>query len=460
MLGEAFLKIISSWRPCFARAKSFERSVALSLGQLCGIGRGTTTRGILALGRQDQDWSAFYRLCSRAPWIAESLFTCAFKESLRWIKSDWVTVAYDDTRLKKTGKKIAEARYCKDPLSPPFHANLMYGLRFLQCSVLLPLHTLGEARARAVPISFELSPNAKKPGKTATQEQIQEYKLACKVRNLSTAFVANLARQRAILDSLGGFKRLLVATVDGSFCNKNCMEKTPERTVIVARARKDAKLCFPAQDGPRNKQYASHKFTPEEVLKDEAIPFLKAEVFFGGARRELRYKMLENVLWQGGTKTRRVTLLALAPTPFKNSQAGKRLYRQPAFLICTSTGLDAVRVLQAYLDRWQIEVNHREEKDTLGIGQAQVRSKKAVPRQPAMIVAAYSILILAALRAFGPGRSKPYPQLPKWRRDKRRASIPDMICVLRAEWADPTSALSLRVKPPPGFQNLVMTAAA
>ena len=111
MLGEAFLKIISSWRPCFARAKSFERSVALSLGQLCGIGRGTTTRGILALGRQDQDWSAFYRLCSRAPWIAESLFTCAFKESLRWIESDWVTVAYDDTRLKKTGKKIAEARY-------------------------------------------------------------------------------------------------------------------------------------------------------------------------------------------------------------------------------------------------------------------------------------------------------------------------------------------------------------
>jgi len=206
--------------------------------------------------------------------------------------------------------------------------------------------------------------------------------------------------------------------------------------------------------------FADLKFTPEDVLKDSERPFEKAEVYFGGARRELRYKKLEGVLWQGGTKTRPVTLLVLAPTPFKNSKAGRLLYRAPAFLICTGTGLDAVRVLQTYLDRWQIEVNHREEKDILGVGEAQVRSNKAVPRQPALIVAAYSILILASLRAFGPGRSQHYPALPKWRRDKRRASIPDMLCMLRAEWADPTSALSLRVKAPPGYKNLVMTAAA
>jgi hypothetical protein len=29
-------------------------------------------------------------------------------------------------------------------------------------------------------------------------------------------------------------------------------------------------------------------------------------------------------------------------------------------------------MLQAYFDRWQIEVNHREEKDTLGVGQGAV----------------------------------------------------------------------------------------
>lgn len=460
MLGEAFLEIVSNWRPSFARVKSYEKSVALSLGQLCGLGRGTTTRGILALGRQNEDWSAFYRLFSRAPWDAHTLFSSAFKESLRWTKGDWVAVAYDDTRLKKTGKKIPGAQYHRDPLSPPFHPNLIYGLRFLQCSVLLPLHSEGEARARAVPVGFELAPCVKKPGKMATAEDLAAYKNDRKARNLSTAFVADLARRRILLDELGGAQRLLVAAVDGSFCNKNCLKDIPERTLIIARARKDAKLCFPASSGGL-KKYDDAKFTPLDVLKNEEIPFERAGVFFGGAKRELRYKKLENVLWQGGTQTRPVTLLVLAPTPYKHGKTGRWLYRLPAFLICTiGTGLDATRVLQTYLDRWQIEVNHREEKDLLGVGQAQVRSAKAVPRQPALIVAAYSVLILSSLRAFGPGRSNHYPTLPKWRKDKRRASIPDMLCILRAEWADPTSVLSLKVKAPPGFNNLVMTAAA
>jgi hypothetical protein len=30
------------------------------------------------------------------------------------------------------------------------------------------------------------------------------------------------------------------------------------------------------------------------------------------------------------------------------------------------------QLLQMYFDRWQIEVNHRDEKDTLGVGQAQM----------------------------------------------------------------------------------------
>ena len=96
----------------------------------------------------------------------------------------------------------------------------------------------------------------------------------------------------------------------------------------------------------------------------------------------------------------------------------------------------------------------------LGVGQAQVWSEKAVPRQPALAVAAYSVLMLAALAAYGPGRSQAYPPLPKWRKNQRRASIRDIVAVLRSEFADPTSVLNRRLNAPPGFQNLVLTAAA
>ena len=146
--------------------------------------------------------------------------------------------------------------------------------------------------------------------------------------------------------------------------------------------------------------------------------------------------------------------------PTRDSKNSRTLYRNPAFLLCTSTGLDAVRLVQAYLDRWQIEVNHQEEKDVLGVGQAQVWSAKAIPRQPALAVAAYSVLLLAALSAFGPGRSQAYPELPKWRKDQRRPAIRDVLALLRSEFADPSATLNRRLNAPSGFRNLVRTAAA
>jgi hypothetical protein len=457
MLGDAFLRISSGWRGAFARSGSFKRAIRMSAGLLCGIGRGTTTRAIMALGRKDRDWSADYRLCSQAPWNEEALFTCALKEGLAYDSSDWCVLAFDDTRLKKTGKKIEGAQYHRDPLSPAFHTNLMYGLRYLQCSLLLPLHQTSERSARSVPISFEHAPCAKKPGKRAGPETWALYRKEQVRKNLSITFKDSLARQRERLDELGEHLRLVVATVDGSFCNRKCLGQLPDRTTVLARTRKDSKLCFAAPAGTL-KRYAEEKFTPEAVLKDQSLPFESAHFIYGGAQRELRFKRVENVLWQGGTKT--TTLLVLAPIPYRVSPGGPRNYREPAFLICTTTGLCSKRLIQAYLDRWQIEVNHKEEKDVLGVGQAQVWSAMAIPRQPALVVAAYSVLILAALDAFGPGRSSAFPSLPKWRKSQRRPSIQDLLSVLRAEFADPTSALSRFVHAPPGFDNLVLTAAA
>jgi hypothetical protein len=104
-------------------------------------------------------------------------------------------------------------------------------------------------------------------------------------------------------------------------------------------------------------------------------------------------------------------------------------------------------------------VNHREEKDTLGVGQAQLRSRQSVPRQPALVVAAYSALLLAGILAFGPDRGAAYPQLPKWRRGAKRPSCLDLITVLRKEMVDNPAAL-LPLDLSPDLKTLVITAAA
>jgi hypothetical protein len=116
-------------------------------------------------------------------------------------------------------------------------------------------------------------------------------------------------------------------------------------------------------------------------------------------------------------------------------------------------------LLQIYFDRWQIEVNHREEKDTLGIGQAQLWNVTSVPKQPVLAVAAYSALLLASLQAFGAERGNAYAELPKWRRKARRPSCLDLITLLRKEITQQTPLLdtfALKFSPP----ELVQAAAA
>ena len=123
----------------------------------------------------------------------------------------------------------------------------------------------------------------------------------------------------------------------------------------------------------------------------------------------------------------------VAPTPYRKRKSSKLYYRQPAYRLTTDLQSRPHALLQIYFDRWQIEVNHRDEKDTLGVGQAQLWNPVAVPKQPVLAVAAYSALLLAALLTFGAGRGAAYAPLPKWRRHAHRPSRLDLVTLLRKE---------------------------
>jgi len=157
------------------------------------------------------------------------------------------------------------------------------------------------------------------------------------------------------------------------------------------------------------------------------------KIFYGGKRRLVRYKEIATVYWQGGARRRALRLLVVAPTPYRKRKSSRLYYRQPAYLLTTDLTGHARALLQIYFDRWQIEVNHREEKDTLGVGQAQLWNVTSVPKQPVLAVAAYSALLLASLLAFGAERGEAYAALPKWRKNARRPSCLDLIALLRKE---------------------------
>jgi hypothetical protein len=240
---------------------------------------------------------------------------------------------------------------------------------------------------------------------------------------------------RQALDAAGGIAKTLILAGDGSFSNRTCLRASVARTELIVRTRKDAVLCHRAAPGSR-RFYDPAKFTPEQLRQDATRPWRVTKVCYGGKRRKIRYKEVPLVYWQRGAARRPLRLFIVAPTPYRKRQSAKRYYRQPAYLLTTDQQNAARALLQIYFDRWQIEVNHRDEKDTLGVGQAQLWNPIAVPKQPVLAVAAYSALLLAALRTFGAERGTAYAPLPKWRRHAHRPSCLDLITLLRKEMVE------------------------
>jgi hypothetical protein len=138
MLTEQYYSLLNQgWQTVFAQKRSRERAIEHALALPCLLGRRTISRTICALGRSNQDWSADYKIFSRSQWKAESLFDPVIDNYLTRYPDGPIRVAFDDTKLKKTGKKISTAFWQRDPMGPPFHTNLIYGLRLTNQSPLV-----------------------------------------------------------------------------------------------------------------------------------------------------------------------------------------------------------------------------------------------------------------------------------------------------------------------------------
>ena len=473
-LLENFHELLQSWRSAFPQQRTWLRAQRLAFGLLTCLRTHLTSNAICAMGRQFLDWSADYRVFSRSPWNPHALFDVIFDHLAELLPSAEapVVLALDDTLCKKTGRHIPGATFARDPQSPPFHVNLIRGLRFVQASVLVRAKQF-PGPARALPVRFEPAPPAIKPKGHKTKKRIRqnqrnqkkqpqsgkkiapkkgeqkaipltpeekEYRLQKKLRALTRVGVLVLQSVRHALDArLRTRLRQLLACGDGSYTNGPVLRNLPERTTFLGRIRKDAKLYYalpPAtgsRSGGRPRRYGPLAPTPEAVLHDESIAVVTVRCFAAGKMHDFPVKVLRHVYWRKAGCALALQLVIVKPLGYRLRKGSKVLYRQPAFLICTDPELDLRTLLQAYVDRWEIECNHRDEKSFIGVAQGQVRSPKAVTRLPQFQVAIYSLLLLASILAYGFQRSAEYLPLPLWRRKAIRPSILDLLNLLREQ---------------------------
>lgn len=456
-LATAFHSLVDLWRPGFRQGRMHRRIVGLTVGLLCTVGRRTVLRVINSTRDEDASFSADYLALSRSEWDAKDLFNPILNEATTHAKGDVVVVGIDDTLLRKTGLKIPDTSWNRDPLGPKFRTNIVWGIRYLTAAILLPLHAV-EGSARAIPIKFEQLRSSKKPKKNASEDEKKQFREHRASFSVSSVALASIGEIRTALDATSAKLKTLLVVGDGSFCNRTLFRAILDRTELMCRARKDAKLCKRAS-GQSRRFFSKETFTPEQVLKDPKVKWREVRLFYGSGPIVVRYKEINNVFWRTGAARKPLRLLVVAPIPYQPRTQGNRNLRQPGYLLTTSLSLDPQTLLQSYLDRWQIEVTHRDLKTNLGAAHPQVRNPRSVERAPALIAASYSALILAALRAFGPGDHSIYEAGRTSRKPRSRPSIQDLITLLRCEISN-SDELQRTFGIQTSFERLILKAAA
>jgi DDE superfamily endonuclease len=389
-------------------------------------------------GSQFQDWTAAYRLFSQDRIPLAEIFSVVRRAVAAQLPAGApFRAVLDDSLLRRSGLHTPGVAWRRDPLGPRFQTNFVRAQRFLQISAAMP----GKDGAyRLAPIAFLHTPTPPKPKLKASAAERAHYRGQARASRLSLRAAQQMIQLRQSLDrDAGGQQRSLWLAFDGGYTNSTVLRRIPPRTTCIGRIRKDAQLCFtpdPAQRKAcgRPLRYGPPAPRPEQLRTDDSQPWQTLTFTHSGVDHLLRFKRCQNIMWRAAGVDRILQLLILAPLAYRPRKGSKLLYRDPAYLICTDPELEPRQVIEAYFQRWDIEVNFRDEKTLLGLGQAQVRAQASVESAPALAVAAYALLLVSAQQAFGNSDVRLLPR-PKWaaRSKAPRTSTQQLLHQLRAE---------------------------
>ena len=451
----AWSDLFASARGAFVQQRTFDRACTLAASTLACLGRHTISGLLCTAGQQFVDWSAAYRLFEQERIDETALWRVPLRAVVEELPPAAPVVALiDDTLARKCGHHIAGASWRRDPLGPPFSTNFVWAQRYLQISLALPADPAATvSAARAVPVDLLHAPSARKPGPKAPPEQWRAWKDASAAAALTQRGAERMLALRQALDQQpGGADRTLLFCADASFTNRTVLQQLPPRTTLIGRVRKDARLhALPDDPQPFNQRgrcrcYGPRLPTPEQIRQNDSIPWQTVHAFAAGAVYAFDIKVVGPLRWPNAGGSRQLQLLVVRPVGYRLRKRATMNYRQPAYLICTDALLPPEQILQPYLWRWEIELNFRDEKTLLGLGQPQVRTEPAVRLSSTFFVFNYALLLLALHRCRLLHSPLPPPswQRPDPRRPMSRITTSQGISLFRANvWS---SALGLRNK--------------
>ena len=394
------------------------------------------------------NWSASYRMLSTGKWEQTALSWALLEMALGFVgEDDPVILAVDDTLLGKRGHRIPGCAYARDPLSPPFQANLVWGQRMLCVSILI--RSSATSAYRSIPLFFILTPSVRIPSRASDEEKASLVEFQKKGRmSVVARSVVDMIRRH--LDEMGLSGKKLVVCGDASFANRAFMYAPSHDTAMVCRCRSDIRLLRPLRKEERKgkRLYGERLPTPAEFGRDGSRTEETLDCGAMHQHAKVAFRSMNDVRWPTALKNQPCAVVVIRGQYYR--KYGKKQHTDPAYLVMTGDvkglpdehdamdkmtgGVPREKLIEAYLLRWEIEVGFRDQKNWLGIGKAQVRNEASVKRTPAFMSACYAMLLMATMKLFDDKRTEDFKPLPKWRSiAPQRPSIRDMVELLKRE---------------------------
>jgi hypothetical protein len=411
-------KLIQAHRPVFHQARTYRRVVGLILGELFSFARHTVTQSLLALGLTDGDWSAWYRLFSRARFDEAELGACLLKETLTHVPAtEPYTVAIDGTSFHRSSLKMPGTSWLKDSRFSAFRPGIHRAQRFLHGAWLTPLQN---GYSRAIPL--RLIPAF--PPKAVASEHPPQREWEAGLTFLKWA--------RTTLDANARPQQPLLVLADGSFDVLELWRSLPERTILISRtARNRCLYALPQpepQPGPgRPPSYGQRAPHPADWLHAGLRNWPKANLTVRGKTRQMRYQVLGPFLRDGLPETPLFLIVVKGMHRLVGKQKKHYKHKGPSFYLVSAVPRAGqwqlpfpITTLLAWLwQRWEIEVAHREMKSGLGVGEKQCWNRRSAIVSVQWSSWVYAVLLLAAYRAWGlcggpPTPARWWPGAKRW----------------------------------------------
>lgn len=403
--------ILAQHRPIFKQQRSYQRVVQLVLAEVVVFARHTVTQLLMGLGRNGEDWSAWYRLFSLKRFGYEQASQVLLRLTLAHVGEDEpYVVAGDGTQTPRSSRKIEGVGWLRNPRTPPFRVGIHAAQRWFNGVWLTPLE---KGYSRAIPLRWLPAFTAK--SRRAVHAPCSEWQAAL-------AFVHWLREQ---LTACGRPRQRVLLVGDGHYDNVDLWRDLPAEVTLLARSAKN-RLLYHLPGRPtgrgRPRKYGERAPSPQQVWQARR-GWSARQILVRGKLRHLQVKvsgpflregapnrplMLLVVRGKGKRRTRRI------PLPFLVTAV-----QRPAGQWGLPLPLDTLLVWA--WQRWEIEVCHRELKTNFGLGHKQCWNPHAAVLSVQWSAWVYAVLVLAGYRAWGLTGG---PQVPtRWWRGTGRWSL-------------------------------------